>query len=184
MPTYLIRPAPARSEQSFTLTGGHLAGSDWDLDLDALTDIGFTSYAGYGRMIWRLDLEQGDQKHWINANLPKKGGAASADYVAFQKLATALVNDLAHRKPDVQIALGERGLSRHVIFGLGCGAALGGLGIGLAALSNGRGVEAALPAVLLIVFGVGLALSNAPWVKPRRIDPASLPAILTRLAGG
>ncbi len=184
MTTFRFRPAPVRPEQRYTLQDGHLSGPDWDLALDDLTDLGFTSYRAYGRMIWRLDLTQGKTRHRINANLPVTGAATTDDFAAFHSLASALVDDLSRRNPDLQIGFGERGIARHAIFAMGVVSALGGLGIGLAASTNGRLVEAAVPALLLSVSGLGLARSNAPWAKPPLIDPASLPAVLTRLAAG
>lgn len=184
MTVFRIRPAPIRAEQSFTLENGVLSGPGWQLPLNDVTDAIFVSYRAYGRMIWRLDLKQADITRRINTNLPAQGGAVTEEFAAFHGLVSALVAALDARQPGFQVGFGEHGIARHAIFGIGLISVLGGAGIGVAALSGGRGEAAAVPVLLLMFFGAMLIRANAPWQKPPRIDAGLLPPLLTHLAGG
>lgn len=182
MTTFRFRPAPLRPELSFTLKDGLLSGSGWDLSLLDLTDLRFTGYKAAGRLIWRLDLIEARVTRRINVSLPAADTRAHPDFAAFHALSVALNNGLNQHNPDLQLTLGETGVTRHVMFGLGLLSGLTGLGISIGAIANGRIVAAAIPALLLLLIGAGLLRSYWPWTTPRRVAPATLPDLLTDLA--
>lgn len=187
---YLIRPAPARGQRSYTLTPQTLdckGKNGWSLQLDKLQTANFVQHRIGDQVMWRLDLEDGGTSQSIATSFPYSTRTQSEDCASFIELCQILSGNISKSNPDFQIGYGEHGKARLVLFGIGVVSALFGIGLLLAALLSGVSGERLLGGGvaigLLVIFGLVLARGYSPWRKPIPVDVARFPKVLRYLAG-
>lgn len=184
---FAFHPAPARAQRVYRLEGGVLRlDSDWNLDLRTVTRAAYVQHRVGDGLMRRLDLWQGETRHTIGWTGAAGGWVHDDGAYAFLALCGATGNALQAAAPGVSLTWGEYGRSRLALFLVGVLAVLGGLGIfagaQLSGVSGDRLMGAAIPMALLVLFGGGVALVNAPWRRLPRLEPQGLAPILEAMA--
>jgi hypothetical protein len=164
MSSFRFKPALLRSEREYTLTGTHLSGPDWDVDLRDVTGVAYAETSVRYVTNRSLDLDAGGQTYRISQNIDTSAHAAREP---FSGLVIATLRQLHGLHPDMQVAYGLRGGARIGMFVVGLASLAAGLGLPIAALATGisgdRLIAAALPAALLTLLGLAFGWGHRPW---------------------
>ena len=182
--------------QSFEFKTALLSGRDnWTLDGGFLTRNGelFCSLdnvkrARFAQMTVRyshsswLDLHFGDRRQRITCNMHP----GDDSHEAFLSLSAAILDELAARKPGMQVAFGAGGAIRWTMFLIGVAALVFGLGIFAAALMGGVGDDKRLFAMIFgggfALFGAGLGWNYRPWAPPVTLSVDRARDVVAQLA--
>ncbi|WP_029042025.1 hypothetical protein [Cucumibacter marinus] len=188
---FTFKPAMAAAAIRFVLAdhaltcyrpGGQV---NWTLDLRGVTRAALVDQTVRGVRYRRLDLIAKGQKHHIGINstadiLP--GGEAETTHLA---LLEAVGEDLADINPDLPVTIGEHGGAKIAIFVIGALSLAGSLALFFfGVMRHGDfNAEAALPTLMLALFGVVLTLGYAPWRSNPSLPVKLLPEVIRALGG-
>jgi hypothetical protein len=195
MDTFTYRPAALRGERTFRVTGAGLVcetadgAEQWRLDWAEVARAVFVDQTVRGVRLRRLDLVSGrGVRRSIGYNGPSGPGGPDPDARTHMALLAAIAHRLAQRRPDATIALGEYGVTRLVLFGIGVGAVLAAVGLAAAALASGlsgdRLAAATVPVALLGLIGLVTAHASAPWRPLPRVPAAGFAELAAQMGGG
>ena len=162
---FAYRPAIARGRQVYELEGGllHLDGG-WTLDLSRVERAVFVQHRWGDAVMRRLDLVAGGELRSLALTVGAASLPDDADARVHRALMTAVAEALAGLRPGLAVTIGEHGLVRRLMFGIGAVSMVAGLGIAGALLAGGSGriAEAAMPLGLLVLMGGGTSWSCRP----------------------
>lgn len=178
MTEYRFRTALLQGKRAYRLDGGVLSAlgrhgtQEWQLDLGRVKRAVFVDLGRASTPIRRLDLfgPEGLRRISINSAV----GGMDEDRAEFAALAAAVCRELAEARPDAGVEVGEYGVSRLVMLGIGLVCLVGGAGLLVASAisSPARIAEAAVPIGVLLLVGGALTWGNRPG-RTRRELPAS-----------
>lgn len=185
---YTFRPAALARDIAFHLDADELVAAEadgdtlWQLPLEDVAKLALIDHHMRGVRMRRLDLidASGRILRSISRTEPTLAVPGDPEREAFEGLIKAVAGAIARRAPDTPVALGERGWPRLAMFAIGVVSLIAGAVIAFGGVSNGR-LEALVPAGLLLLFGVVLAATSAPWRKPPHTTAAQL---ATEFGGG
>lgn len=155
----------------------------WRLDWGDVAAAVVVEHTVRGTSMRRLDLlgRDGVVLRRLSCTGPPGAPVAGTEAGAYVLAMAAILDRLGER--EIAVTVGEYGRARVAIFAVGVVSVLGGFGIGVAALASGisgdRLAGAAVPILLLVVFGLFLVRANAPWRKRPEL-PAGLVAVALR----
>lgn len=182
--------------QSFEFKTALLSGRDnWTLDAGFLTRNGelFCSLdnvkrARFAQMTVRyshsswLDLHFEDRRQRISCNM-HPGDESNREFLS---LCSAILSDLATRKPGMSVAFGAGGGVRLAMFVIGVVALVCGLGMVMAAAMGGVREERVLFAMVFgggfALFGAALGWTYRPWAAPVTLPIGTARDVLAGLA--
>lgn len=179
------KPALLTGRQTVEIGETHLTCSDdegrekWRLAWADISRVAFVEHTIRGSRLSRIDLitRNDAQKHSLGRTTDAAGSMSDPDYVSFLSAVGAIANRLGEVAPELPVTIGEYGRSRIAMFTIGVLCLIFGVGIGIAALADGRGDrimgEAMAPLALMILFGIFYSWQNAPW-RARESLPAKL----------
>lgn len=177
MTEYGYKPALLAGRRYVDIGETHLVCADsegrklWSLAWREITRLAFVEHSYRGTKMSRLDIgtAQHRARHSFGCNSAATDPMSDPDYVGFLAAVTDVVERLAETRPDLPVTIGEYGRSRLAIFVIGVISALASVILPVAAVVGGRGDrllgEALVPILALLVFGLVLAWTHAPWRK-------------------
>jgi len=134
----------------------------------------------------RLDLIHGPETFRFACNGMRLDVPSEPPRSTFYVACTALLERLAQVKPQLEVTIDESKKIRRFWFALGLFALLLGIGLPTAAFLTGarsyKIVQGLVPSALLVLFGLGVTVSNRPWRPSPRVPPASLVETLRQIA--
>lgn len=175
-----FKPALLRGRHLVDVGETHLVfreargGEKWRLAWADISSAAFVDYKVRGARMSRLDFLSKDGKPMrsVSCNSTAINPMADPEFLAYRATVAAITERLSRVSPNLPVTVGEYGRTAMWIFGIGIASIIFSLGIAIAALAGGRG-EALVPVSVLLIFGLYLAWSNAPW-RPRLSVPVKL----------
>jgi hypothetical protein len=163
----------------------HNGQVNWSLDLRTVSRAALVDQTVRGVRYRRLDLIAKGQKRHIGINdtadmVP--GGEAETTHLA---LLEAVGEDLSALNPDLPVTIGEHGGARIAYFVIGALSLFGSLVLFFfGVMRNGDfNAEAALPTLMLALFGVVLTIGYAPLRANPSLPAKLLPEVIRALGG-
>lgn len=150
----------------------------WRMTWSEIQAAAFVDHKIKGLRMRRLDLigSGKGQKQSISCTGAPGGPAADPEASAHLRLVADILDRLAAHRPGFEIGLGEYGKSRLAMFAIGvvsAGAAIVLFGLMLAnGVSVGRMGEAAVPLIILFIFGALLVFRQTPWRPVPQVSAA------------
>ncbi|MEM5516833.1 hypothetical protein WNY37_07715 [Henriciella sp. AS95] len=182
--------------QSFEFKAAVLAGrKPWTLDSGLITKAGepfcdlrqvdraliAEMTVRYNHSAW-FDLFDGKKRYRISCNLPD----GDEHNLEFKRLVSAILADLAERKPDLPVAFGAGGGERTAMFTIGVLAFVFGAFVLIALMMGGVRDSKAMLALLcgggFMLFGAWTGWSSRPWASPPSLPVSAASEIFARLA--
>lgn len=169
------KPALLAGSQTVEIGETHLTCSDdegrekWRLAWPDISRAAFVEHTIRGSRLSRIDLitAKDAQKVSLSRTTYAARSMSDPDYVSFLSAVGAIATRLGEVAPDLPVTIGEYGRSRLAMFIVGALCLIGGVGIGIAALADGRGDrlmgEAMTPLALMILVGIFYSWKHAPW---------------------
>ncbi len=110
--SFQFQPGPAWGRNNWTLDGGFLTrNGELFSNLDTIEGAGFSEAAGRQKPSAWLELKFASGCHRIACNMPY----GDENHAAFMQLATAILDALAERDPDMRVSIGG-GVLRWLFF--------------------------------------------------------------------
>ncbi len=136
-----------------------------------------------GMNLRRIDLLAGEDRLRLPLNASSGTAGSEEPLATFYLAASALLRALSEARPELELELGESSRARAWMFAVGVLSILMGIGIPGLALATGvssdKLIGAAIPMLLLLLFGVVVARGNRPWAPLPRILCGPMADVLT-----
>jgi len=177
-PGHTIRPALLAREAGYDVARdrlikyGSTGETAWDIRFADLTGMALVEHVLRGIRMRRLD-----------ARVPRD----DPERQALARLHRAIAAAVAEARPEIEVRLGEYGWGKRAMFAVGAVSLLGGVAILVTSLASGLSGErlaaGAVPVFFLVLLGLVLGSSYAPWRKTPRVPVGTLPDVLDHLNG-
>ena len=183
MQSFEFKPALMRGRTHWTLDSGQVTKNGEPFcSLDRVTGARFAQMTVKRSHSEWFELVIPGGHHRITCNMYP----GDESNLQFRALCAAVLDDLARRKPDMQVAIGAGGGIRWAMFIIGLVAGLFGLAV---MLLTATGAVRESKALFAILFGLGFAAFGAfigwsyrPWAPPELISVADARDMLSELA--
>lgn len=182
-----FKPALLKQAHRFSLTNGVLSQSEgadapWSLALDSVEGAVFVQQTFQKQRFTRLDLTAAEVTRTLAISAPVQSWRQQRDVRSFLALASAVAGGLETAQPGFQIAMGEHGSARLIMFVIGVLTSLAAIFLFVLALVTGvsgdRLIAGGSVMVLMLIFGAVLLKAYWPWAKPRLVPAQGIAAML------
>ena len=166
---FVIKPALLRGPVTYRIDpAGVSAEKDgktlWQLLFSEVEGLRIVEHVIRGHRMARIDLTgAGGRVEAISQTLDARVSAEDPERARWTALTACLLEGVARVRPDTPVRFGDTPRNRGIMFAIGAVSLLGAMGMGLAAIGNGRLEEAGLPLAVMALFGAWIAWQFHPW---------------------
>lgn len=187
---FSFKPALLRAPQTVVVdaAGVSLATSqgkrDWQLAWRNIGEVALVDFGARRMQISRFDLIDSRtlKRHAISCTVSSGTTQTSEDFGAYAAAKRDVLKRLADVDPAIPVTIGEYGGARLAGFLVGIACVLAAIVIGFVALAAGRSSSvagAAIPLLIMLVFGGAVSWAYAPWRRRQSLPVGTIATALT-----